>query len=140
MLSVLFEVLKNVLMTNGAVTGESAALSIGLIHAGSNNENAIAELLRFGSETQHEKIIRATGLALAIVCFGQEENADGVIESLLSDKDSILRYGGAFTIGLAYAGTSNNNAIRKLLHYAVEDVSDDVRRASVIALGFVMFN
>jgi len=38
-------------MTNGAVTGESAALSIGLIHAGSNNENAIAELLRFGSET-----------------------------------------------------------------------------------------
>lgn len=47
----LFEVLKNVLMTNGAVTGESAALSIGLIYAGSNNENAIAELLRFGSET-----------------------------------------------------------------------------------------
>ena len=127
-------------MTNGAVTGESAALSIGLIHAGSNNENAIAELLRFGSETQHEKIIRATGLALAIVSFGQEENADGVIESLLSDKDFILRYGGAFTIGLAYAGTSNNNAIKKLLHYAVEDVADDVRRAAVIALGFVMFN
>jgi 26S proteasome regulatory subunit N2 len=77
---------------------------------------------------------------LAIVSFGQEENADGVIESLLSDKDFILRYGGAFTIGLAYAGTSNNNAIRKLLHYAVEDVADDVRRAAVIALGFVMFN
>lgn len=136
----LFEVLKNVLMTNGAVTGESAALAIGLVMAGTNNENAISELLRFGSETQHEKIIRATGLALAIVCFGQEENADGVIESLLTDKDFILRYGGALTVGLAYAGTSNNKAIRKLLHYAVDDVADDVRRAAVIALGFVMFN
>lgn len=70
-------------MTNGAVTGESAALAIGLIHAGTSNEGAITELLRFGTETQHEKIIRATGVALSIVCFGQEENADGVIESLL---------------------------------------------------------
>lgn len=51
-----------------------------------------------------------------------------------------LRYGGALTIGLAYAGTSNSGAIRKLLRYAVEDVVDDVRRAAVISLGFVMFN
>ncbi|EAR85471.2 26S proteasome regulatory complex, subunit RPN2 (macronuclear) [Tetrahymena thermophila SB210] len=136
----LFEVLKNVLMNDSAVTGESAALAIGLIMAGTNNENAITELLKFGSETQHEKIIRATGLALALVSFGQEENADGVIESLLTDKDFILRYGGVLTVGLAYVGTSNNKAIRKLLHYAVDDVADDVRRAAVIALGFVMFN
>lgn len=38
-------------MTNGAVTGESAALAIGLVMAGTNNENAITELLKFGSET-----------------------------------------------------------------------------------------
>lgn len=66
----LFEVLKNVLMTNGAVTGESAAIGIGLIMAGTNNEQAVAELLRFGTETQHEKIIRATGLGLALIQFG----------------------------------------------------------------------
>lgn len=40
---------------------------------------------------------------------------------------------------MAYSGTENNKAIRKLLHVAVSDVSDDVRRASVIALGFVLF-
>lgn len=51
-----------------------------------------------------------------------------------------FRYGGALTVGMAYAGTSNNKAIRKLLQFAVDDVADDVRRASVIALGFVMFN
>jgi 26S proteasome regulatory subunit N2 len=42
-------------------------------------------------------------------------------------------------IGLAYVGTANNNAIRRLLHVAVSDVSDDVRRAAVTALGFVMY-
>lgn len=58
----------------------------------------------------------------------------------MNEKDFILRYGGALTLGLAYAGTSNNKAIKQLLHYAVDDVADDVRRAAVISLGFVMFN
>merc|ERR1719160_1982371 len=56
------------------------------------------------------------------------------------DKDAILRYGACFAIALAYVGTSQNTAIRKLLHISVSDVSDDVRRAAVIALGFVMCN
>ena len=41
------------------------------------------------------------------------------------------RYGGMFTIALAYCATANNSAIRRLLHVAVSDVSDDVRRAAV---------
>ena len=40
---------------------------------------------------------------------------------------------------MAYAGTSNNKAIRKVLDVAVSDVSDDVRRAAVTALGFILF-
>ncbi len=50
-----------------------------------------------------------------------------------------MRYGGMYTIALAYAGTANNKAIRRLLNVAVSDVSDDVRRAAVTCLGFVMF-
>lgn len=41
-------------------------------------------------------------------------------------------------IGLAYTGTANNAAIQKLLHFAVSDVSNDVRRAAVMNLGFVL--
>lgn len=41
---------------------------------------------------------------------------------------------------MAYAGTGNNKAIRRLLHVAVSDVNDDVRRAAVISLGFLLFN
>lgn len=43
-----------------------------------------------------------------------------------------------YTIGMAYRGTANNFAIQKLLHFAVSDVSDDVRRAAVLCLGFVL--
>jgi len=45
-----------------------------------------------------------------------------------------------YTIALAYCGTSNDAAIRRLLHVAVSDVSNDVRRAAVLALGFVLLN
>lgn len=40
---------------------------------------------------------------------------------------------------MAYCGTGNNEAIRRLLHVAVSDVNDDVRRAAVEALGFILF-
>merc|ERR1711971_888294 len=72
--------------------------------------------------------------------FRKEEDAETLIQQMLLDKDAILRYGGCWCIALAYVGTSQNAAIRKLLHISVSDVSDDVRRAAVIALGFVMCN
>lgn len=50
-----------------------------------------------------------------------------------------MRYGGIYTIAMAYAGTGNNKAIRLLLHVAVSDVNDDVRRAAVTSLGFLLF-
>ena len=50
-----------------------------------------------------------------------------------------MRYGAMFAIGVAYAGTSNNNAIKKLLHYSVSDVSDDVKRAAMMNLGLLLF-
>ena len=49
-----------------------------------------------------------------------------------------VRYGGVFTVGMAYRGTANNAAIQRLLHFAVSDVSDDVRRAAVLNLGFLL--
>lgn len=37
-----------------------------------------------------------------------------------------------------HRGTANNAAVQRLLHFAVSDVSDDVRRAAVLCLGFVL--
>ena len=43
------------------------------------------------------------------------------------------------TVALAYCGTGSNKAVRRLLHVAVSDVNDDVRRVAVMSLGFVLF-
>lgn len=135
-----YEELKQTLYTDTAVAGEAAAYGIGLVMVGSASEKAIGELLAYAHDTQHEKIIRACALALAMMMFRREEEAEPLIQQMLLDKDAILRYGACFCIGLAYVGTSQNAAIRQLLHISVSDVSDDVRRAAVIALGFVMCN
>ncbi len=56
------------------------------------------------------------------------------------DLDPIIRYGGMFTIALAYRGTGNNAAVQKLLHFAVSDVNNDVRRAATLCLGFLLLD
>jgi TctA family transporter len=43
--------------------------------------------------------------------YGKEDHADALIEQMVRSKDSIIRYGAMFTIGCAYAGTSNNSAV-----------------------------
>lgn len=125
---------------------------------GSGSDKAIDEMLQYAHETQHEKIIRGLAIGISFVMYGREEMADTLIETLLGDavsrcsrpsprqladrsslQDAILRYGGIYTIAMAYAGTGNNKAIRKLLHVAVSDVNDDVRRAAVTSLGFLLF-
>lgn len=134
-----YEELVNVIYSHdNAVAGEAAGYAMGLIMLGQTPDN-IVEILNFAHETQHEKIIRGIAMGLAFMYYGKEQEADSMIEQLLSDKDAILRYGGVFMIGMAYGGTSNNFAIRKLLHTAVSDVNDDVRRAAVMNLGFILF-
>lgn len=71
--------------------------------------------------------------------YGRLEEADTLIENLSRDKDPILRRSGMYTIAMAYCGTGHNRAIRRLLHFAVSDVDDDVRRAAVTSLGFLLF-
>mmetsp|Transcript_21670 Transcript_21670/g.45520 ORF Transcript_21670/g.45520 Transcript_21670/m.45520 type:complete len:1137 (-) Transcript_21670:41-3451(-) len=145
--------LKELLYTDSAVAGEAASIAIGMVLVGSGAGNAnsttnveskeeldeiIAELRNYSKETQHEKIIRGIAMCLALVNFGQEENADATIEEMKGDRDPIIRYGAMYGLALAYCGTGSNKAIRILLHTAVSDVNDDVRMAAVIGLALVL--
>ena len=121
------------------MTGEAAGLALGLVELGSKSEDAIRDMVAYAQETQHEKILRGLAVGIALVMYGRLEEADPLITSLMQDKDAILRRSGMYTIAMAYAGTGNNAAIRKLLHVAVSDVNDDVRRAAVMGLGFLLF-
>eukprot|EP00755_Sulcionema_specki_P030496 Sspe_Gene.18578::Locus_6687_Transcript_1_1_Confidence_1.000_Length_2811::g.18578::m.18578/K03032/PSMD1, RPN2; 26S proteasome regulatory subunit N2 len=135
----IYELLKQVLSNNSAVSGESAAVAVGLVYLGSGDERAVDELLSYGRETQHEKIIRGVSQSLAMIMYGREGHADVLIDDLLLSTDPWLRLGGCQVIGLAYSGTGNRKALERLLNVAVQDTSDDVRRAAIMEIGFVTF-
>lgn len=131
--------LRGILYADNAVSGEAAAASIGLVMAGSLDTTLVDELLHYARETQHEKIIRSLAVAVALINYGAKDKAEGRIDEMLNDKDGVIRFGGVWTVAMAYAGTSDNRAVSRLLHAAVSESDDNVRRAAVIALGFVMF-
>uniref|UniRef100_A0A6Q2YY96 26S proteasome non-ATPase regulatory subunit 1 n=1 Tax=Esox lucius TaxID=8010 RepID=A0A6Q2YY96_ESOLU len=134
-----YDLLKSNLYQDDAVTGEAAGLALGLVMLGSKSAQAIEDMVGYAQETQHEKILRGLAVGIAMVMYGRMEEADTLIESLCRDKDPILRRSGMYTVGMAYCGSGNNKAIRRLLHVAVSDVNDDVRRAAVESIGFIMF-
>ncbi|KAJ8540410.1 hypothetical protein K7X08_030329 [Anisodus acutangulus] len=137
----IYDDIKTVLYTDSAVAGEAAGIGMGLLMVGTRaGHEKAAEMLAYAHDTQHEKIIRGLALGIALTVYGREEEADILIEQMTRDQDPILRYGGMYALALAYRGTANSKAIRQLLHFAVSDVSDDVRRTAVLALGFVMYS
>ncbi|GFO48120.1 26S proteasome non-ATPase regulatory subunit 1 [Plakobranchus ocellatus] len=135
----IYEQLKFNLFQDEAVTGEAAGLAMGLVMLGTKSSAAITDMVQYAQETQHEKILRGLAVGIALTMYGRLEEADALIESLVRDKDPILRWSGMYTIATAYCGTGNNQAIRRLLHVAVSDVNDDVRRVAVTCLGFLLY-
>ena len=135
----IYESLKNVLYTDSALNGEAVGLAMGLIMLGTGNIKALEDMITYAHDTQHEKIVRGLALGMALIMYGRQEGADELIEGLLNDPDPALRYGGIMTVAMAYCGTGSNKAVRKLLHVAVSDVNDDVRRIAVMSLGFILF-
>ncbi|XP_041981183.1 26S proteasome non-ATPase regulatory subunit 1 [Aricia agestis] len=134
-----YEQLKFNLYQDDAVTGEAAGIAMGMVMLGSCHAAAIEDMVAYAQETQHEKILRGLAVGIAFTMYGRLEEADALVQQLLRDKDPLLRRAGCYTIATAYCGTGNNDSIRTLLHVAVSDVNDDVRRAAVTALGFLLF-
>ncbi|KAI9726290.1 MAG: proteasome regulatory particle base subunit [Chrysothrix sp. TS-e1954] len=133
------EELKQAMYSDSAISGQAAGLGIGLVLLGSGDIKALESLITYAHETEHDKTVRGIALGMALIMYARQEAADELINGLLEDPDPTLRYGGIMTIAMAYCGSSSNKAVRKLLHVAVSDVNDDVRRVAVMSLGFVLF-
>ena len=133
-----YELLKTNLLLEDAVAGEAAGLAMGLVMLGTGSAQAIEDMVQvsvhlslplraamgsssfqYAQETQHEKILRGLAIGIALVQYGRLEEADSLIEQLQRDKDPILRRSAMYTVAMAYCGTGNNAAVRKLLHVAV---------------------
>lgn len=135
----IYDELKTVLYADSAINGEAVGLAMGLVMLGTGNQRALEDMVTYAHDTQHEKIVRGLAMGMALIMYGRQEGADELISALLEDADPALRYGGVMTVALAYCGSGSNKAVRRLLHLAVSDVSDDVRRSAVMSLGFVLF-
>ncbi|KAH3809770.1 hypothetical protein DPMN_138149, partial [Dreissena polymorpha] len=114
----IYEQLKFNLYQDDAVTGEAAGIAMGLVMVGTKSAQAIEDMVAYAQETQHEKILRGLAIGIALTMYGRMEEADALVDSLCRDKDPILRWSGMYTIGMAYCGSGNNQAIRRLLHVA----------------------
>jgi len=135
----IYEMLYKCLLGEDAVTGEGAALATGLVMLGSNNTRIIREMVDHARDTAHEKILRGIAAGVALIMYGQTDEAEPLIQELEKDKNALLRRCGMYCLGLAYCGTAATQPMKRLLHVAVSDVDNDVRRAAVEALGFLMF-
>lgn len=135
----IYNQIKFFLYQDDAITGEAAGIAMGLVMLGSNSASVISDMVTYASETQHEKILRGLSVGIGLMMFGCMEQADDIIAELESNKDALIRRAAMHAISMAYCGSGNNKAISKLLHVAVSDVNDDVRRAAVIGIGFILF-
>ena len=137
------EALKSVLYSDNAVAGEAAALAIGLVFYGGNYDvDVLDEIIEYSKDTQHEKISRGIALAVALsyaeTCEGIDTSYHLLQRMLRNQNDPIQRYGGVWGIALSYVGTGSRDALDILLKISVTDTSDDVRRAAVTGLGFIL--
>lgn len=133
----IYETIKAGIFIDNAVIGEVAGYASGLVLARSMDAEAITELVNHAHESQHEKIIRAIAISLALIVYGAREAADTLIISLMEEKDPILRYGAMYCIGMAFPGSGNTEMLKKLIKVSVSDVDDNIRRAAMINIGFL---
>lgn len=129
---------KSVLFQDNAVSGEGAAVGLGLLMFGSVDEELAQELLSFGRATKHDKIKRSVAIAVAMIMFKSAEKAQSLIESLLAEQEGWLRFCAMWTVALAFVGTGHRRALSLLLTTAVTDSDGDVRRVAVLGQAFVL--
>lgn len=127
--------LKEFMNISSSIIGEAAALSIGLVYAGTANDAILGELINFAQETEHEKILRSICLAIGIINF--EKPSKEFLKNI--QENPKLKLAVPHYLACAYFKTSNHDAVRQLLH-ASNDISNEVKRAAVIGLGFVMYH
>ena len=118
--------------------GEAAGYAIGMIMLGCGPCYELTDLYNKASQSEHDKITRGGAMGLALMMYGQEENSETLVQTLLTSRIPIMRESAAWVTALAYVGTASNTALQLLLHLAVSDVNPDVRRAAVIGVGFVL--
>ncbi|KAI5192135.1 26S proteasome regulatory subunit N2 [Nematocida minor] len=134
---------KNVLYADAVTTSEAAAYAIGLVSAGRFSHSLANELLTYARDTEHEKISRSVGVSVALqmISAASSEPSDdllSLLEEMLTDSNSILRYTGALSLGAAYVATGDLSVVGRLLSIISTDASEDVKKIAVFSIGLIL--
>ncbi|EEC12281.1 26S proteasome regulatory subunit rpn2, putative, partial [Ixodes scapularis] len=134
-----YEQLKFTLYQDDAVAGEAAGIAMGLVMLGSKESVPQSRIPLFYSTSLSSRVMLKK-LPSAVPAVPKRPLCIlSMIEGTLCVQDPLLRRSAMHALAMAYCGSGNNRAVRRLLHVAVSDVNDDVRRAAVEALGFILF-
>ena len=134
----LTEAVKAKIYQERATQGEAAGYALGLIQAGQLNVDLVEELVNGARNNPHDRISRPSMFAIALMGLGHQNKVDGIYAKLIEERDPIIRFGAIGMMAMGYVGTSDNEATSKLLDVAATDLSNDVRRLSVIGLALVL--
>ncbi|KAI5181567.1 26S proteasome regulatory subunit N2 [Nematocida sp. AWRm80] len=136
---------KNILYADTVIQSEAAAYGIGLTCAGQFNSSLVSELLTYAKDTEHEKISRAVGVAIALQSIeasitNTTSEYLSQIDKIVSDANAVIRYAGVLSLGAAYVGTEDFAIVKRLLSIICTDPSEDVKRIAVFSIGLILSN
>lgn len=134
---------KNVLYADTVTISEAAAYAIGMVNAGRFNHTLVRELLTYARDTEHEKISRSVGVSIALQMIETGGTAPTpelamILDEMLLDTNSIVRYAGVLSLGAAYVATGDLSVVGRLLSIISTDSSENVKKVAVFSIGLVL--
>ncbi len=89
----------------------------------------------------HDKIARGMlfGLPLLFLYCRKYDLVKDIFEKLIIEHDYMIRMCAINIISICFYGSCDNWAINNFLKVAATDLNNDVRRAAVLGIAFVLF-
>ncbi|KAL6737127.1 hypothetical protein Aduo_010798 [Ancylostoma duodenale] len=133
--------LRDALYLDDAVSGEAAGLAMGLVMVGSLNSAAFQDMVQYICDTQHDKIQRGLRTGISLLAYGRQDEAESSIAQLVDVKsNAMLRSTGVAMLSMAYVGSGRASVVSRLLEKVATDPNNDVKRFSVMGIGFLLSN
>ena len=120
--------------------GEASGYALGLIKATHFDTQVVETLINISRNNPHDRIARSMMCSLGLLALGNRDKIMNTFNDLIKEKDEVLRMGAVNMLGMAFFDVCENKIISLLLQIAATDLSNDVRRQSVLALCFVMYS
>ncbi|ETN84276.1 Proteasome/cyclosome repeat protein [Necator americanus] len=114
---------------------------MGLVMVGSLNSAAFQDMVQYICDTQHDKIQRGLRTGISLLAYGRQDEAESYIAQLVDLKsNAMLRSTGVAMLSMAYVGSGRANIVSRLLEKVATDPNNDVKRFSVMGIGFLLSN